>query len=100
MNDTDRASTGSKDDRGGLGKKKYSIDYYQREYKWGGQKQITDLVNDLTTKFADLYDPQHARKGCRAISGLLSRVDHYFSKKGSHPIHRRRQRRMTTLTYF
>ena len=30
-----------------LEKKKYSIDYYQREYKWEA-KQLTELVNDLT----------------------------------------------------
>ena len=62
MNETDRSIDGvAKTIAEVLEKKKYSIDYYQREYKWE-TTQITDLVNDLMTKFADLYDPQHARK--------------------------------------
>ncbi len=44
-----------------LEKKKYSIDYYQREYKWES-KQIAELVADLTAKFLDIYEPDHARK--------------------------------------
>lgn len=39
---------------------KYAIDYYQREYKWQ-EKQIQELINDLTTKFLDDYDDTHAR---------------------------------------
>ena len=39
---------------------KYSIDYYQREYKWQ-DKQIRELVDDLTGKFLEEYDPSHAR---------------------------------------
>lgn len=39
---------------------KYTIDYYQREYKWQ-DKQMRELVDDLTTKFIDEYDPKHDR---------------------------------------
>jgi uncharacterized protein with ParB-like and HNH nuclease domain len=40
---------------------KYGIDYYQREYKWQS-KQIAELVNDLTGRFREDYDPSHPRK--------------------------------------
>jgi len=39
---------------------KYSIDYYQREYKWY-EKQIHELVDDLSDKFLEEYDPTHPR---------------------------------------
>ncbi|MGD1876298.1 MAG: DUF262 domain-containing protein [Kiloniellaceae bacterium] len=39
---------------------KYSIDYYQREYKWH-EKQIHELVDDLSNKFLEEYDPTHPR---------------------------------------
>jgi hypothetical protein len=44
-----------------LGRAKYGIDYYQREYKWQS-KQIAELVNDLTGKFLEDYDLEHSRK--------------------------------------
>ncbi|MGQ7793048.1 DUF262 domain-containing protein [Faunimonas sp. B44] len=40
---------------------KYSIDYYQREYKWG-EKQASELIDDLTGKFLEEYQPGHLRK--------------------------------------
>ena len=33
-----------------LGGRKYSIDYYQREYKWQS-KQVAELIDDLCGKF-------------------------------------------------
>ena len=41
-----------------LGGAKYSIDYYQREYRWQ-TKQIAELVNDLTSKFLESYEVEH-----------------------------------------
>ena len=38
---------------------KYSIDYYQREYKWQG-KQVRELVDDLAGKFLEGYEEGHA----------------------------------------
>jgi superfamily II DNA or RNA helicase len=35
---------------------KYSIDYYQREYKWG-EKQARELIDDLTGKFLEDWRP-------------------------------------------
>jgi hypothetical protein len=75
---------------------KYAIDYYQREYKWQ-DKQLRELVDDLTGKFLEEYDPSHAR----------SRVDeypHYFlgsiiiSKKDSANFIVDGQQRLTSLT--
>jgi uncharacterized protein with ParB-like and HNH nuclease domain len=39
---------------------KYGIDYYQREYKWT-TKQITELLEDLESKFFDSYREEHSR---------------------------------------
>ena len=39
---------------------KYAIDYYQREYKWR-DKQIRELVDDLSGKFLEEYQPGHPR---------------------------------------
>lgn len=40
---------------------KYTIDYYQREYKWK-DKQIIELLDDLSGKFLEDYDPDHERR--------------------------------------
>ncbi len=49
---------------------KYSIDYYQREYKWR-DKQIRELVDDLTSKFLEEYQPDHSRN-------KVADYPHYF----------------------
>jgi len=38
---------------------KFTIDEYQREYKWG-QENITDLINDLLNKFRASYAVDHS----------------------------------------
>ncbi len=43
-----------------LDKAKYSIDFYQREYAWQ-ERQVRELIDDLTGKFLDSYDPGHSR---------------------------------------
>lgn len=43
-----------------LAGRKYSIDYYQREYKWQ-TKQVTELMDDLAVKFLESYEPDHER---------------------------------------
>jgi uncharacterized protein with ParB-like and HNH nuclease domain len=47
-----------------LNDKKYSIDYYQREYKWE-TKQITELLEDLEAKFLESYEAEHERTAVR-----------------------------------
>jgi len=44
-----------------LASKKYTIHYYQREYRWG-KKQVEELLDDLTDQFDDYYDVDHIRK--------------------------------------
>jgi hypothetical protein len=40
-----------------LAGRKYSIDYYQREYKWQ-QKQVAELIDDLSSKFLESIQPR------------------------------------------
>lgn len=76
--------------------RKYSIDYYQREYKWG-EKQIRELVNDLSSKFLEEYASQHSRSD-------VADYPHYFlgsiiiSKKESIAYLVDGQQRLTSLT--
>lgn len=75
---------------------KYSIDYYQREYKWH-DKQIRELVDDLTGKFLEEFDSSHARK-------KVADYPHYFlgsiiiSKKENASYVVDGQQRLTSLT--
>lgn len=39
---------------------KYVIDYYQRDYKWE-EKQLRELLDDLSGKFLEAYEPSHQR---------------------------------------
>ena len=41
--------------------KKYTVDYFQREYRWE-QKHIEQLVTDLTSSFLSDYRKGHSRK--------------------------------------
>ena len=49
---------------------KFSIDSYQREYAWK-EKQIQELIDDLTGKFLDSYDAEHSRHE-------IAKYDPYF----------------------
>lgn len=75
---------------------KYSVDYYQREYKWQ-EKQIRELVDDLTDKFLEDYQPEHPRS-------KVADYPHYFlgsiiiSKKDSASFIVDGQQRLTSLT--
>ncbi|MGH2852999.1 MAG: DUF262 domain-containing protein [Solirubrobacteraceae bacterium] len=79
-----------------LASRKYSIDYYQREYKWQ-TKHVTELIDDLVATFLGSYDPEHERA---AVAGYR----HYFL--GSVIVSEREgdkfiidgQQRLTTLT--
>lgn len=41
--------------------KKYTVDYFQREYNWGEQ-HIAQLVSDLTSAFLNEYSEGDERK--------------------------------------
>lgn len=75
---------------------RYSIDYYQREYKWE-PKQLQELVNDLTGKFTEAWDPSHERD-------RVEKYPYYFlgsiiiSEKDSVPYIVDGQQRLTSLT--
>jgi uncharacterized protein with ParB-like and HNH nuclease domain len=44
-----------------LDTQKYSIDYFQREYRWE-RKHIEQLLTDLEASFFNNYNPEHQRK--------------------------------------
>lgn len=79
-----------------LAGRKYSIDYYQREYKWQ-TKQVTELIDDLVAKFRASYEPGHERDAVAAYG-------HYFlgsiilSDRDGHKFIIDGQQRLTTLT--
>ncbi len=76
--------------------RKYTLDYYQREYRWQ-KNQVTDLIDDLTNKFFNNYQAGDQRD-------QVENYDHYFL--GSIIVSRTRgkwfivdgQQRLTTLT--
>ena len=75
---------------------RYSIDYYQREYRWQ-TKQVAELMDDLIGRFQEEYEPSHPRE---AVEGY----GHYFlgsiiiSHKNSQNYIIDGQQRLTTLT--
>ena len=79
-----------------LGGAKFSIDYYQREYRWE-TKQVAELIEDLTEKFRNSYEPDDDRNA-------VEDYGHYFlgsiiiSDKEGRKFIIDGQQRLTTLT--
>jgi len=79
-----------------LAGRKYSIDYYQREYKWQ-TKQVAELIDDLANKFLESFEPGHERSA-------VADYGHYFlgsiiiSDKDGQKFIIDGQQRLTTLT--
>jgi hypothetical protein len=79
-----------------LSGRKYSIDYYQREYKWQ-QKQVAELIDDLAAKLLESHDDANERSA-------VADYDHYFlgsiivSDKEGQKFIIDGQQRLTTLT--
>ena len=79
-----------------LAGRKYSIDYYQREYKWQ-QKQVAELIDDLADKFLESHEEGHERSA-------VADYGHYFlgsiiiSDKDGQKFIIDGQQRLTTLT--
>jgi hypothetical protein len=79
-----------------LGGRKYSIDYYQREYKWQS-KQVAELIDDLSGKFQESYEEGNERSA-------VADYGHYFlgsvivSDKDGEKFIIDGQQRLTTLT--
>lgn len=79
-----------------LGGGHYSIDYYQREYRWG-DKQIVELIGDLCGKFLENYQENHTRAQVRYYSCyFLGSV--IISQQGGKNYIIDGQQRMTSLT--
>ncbi|MCB8978613.1 MAG: DUF262 domain-containing protein [Ardenticatenaceae bacterium] len=75
---------------------KYTIDYYQREYKWQA-KNITELLSDLEDKFDDFYSPEHSRKMVRNYGAyFLGSI--VISRKNGQNFIIDGQQRLTSLT--
>jgi len=76
--------------------RKYSIDYYQREYKWQ-QKQVAELIEDLSAKFLESHEEGNERSA-------VAEYGHYFlgsviiSDKDGQKYIIDGQQRLTTLT--
>jgi len=79
-----------------LAGRKYSIDYYQREYKWQ-QKQVRELLDDLAAKFLESHEEGNERSA-------VANYAHYFlgstiiSDKDGNKFIIDGQQRLTTLT--
>ena len=79
-----------------LAGRKYSIDYYQREYKWQ-QKQVTEMIHDLASKFLESHEESNERNA-------VADYGHYFlgsviiSDKNGQKYIIDGQQRLTTLT--
>lgn len=79
-----------------LSGKKYTVDYFQREYNWG-EKNVDQLVYDLTATFMNYYRPEHTSQD-------VAKYNSYFmgpivlSDKGGEFSIIDGQQRITTLT--
>ncbi len=79
-----------------LGAAKFSIDYYQREYRWE-TKQVTELIDDLAEKFLESHEAGNERSA-------VEEYGHYFlgsiiiSDKDGRKFIIDGQQRLTSLT--
>jgi uncharacterized protein with ParB-like and HNH nuclease domain len=74
----------------------FSIDEYQREYKWE-EKHIVELINDLQAKFQAAYQPGHETKAVSGYEGyFLGSI--IVSKRNGKSYLIDGQQRLTSLT--
>ena len=55
---------------------KYSIDYYQREYRWEA-KQVRELIDDLSEMFFAEYRARNGQEQGAGVPSLLPWIDHH-----------------------
>lgn len=79
-----------------LAGRKYSIDYYQRDYKWQ-RKQVTELLDDLSDKFLESFDESHERLAVKDY-GQYFLGSIIISDRGTEKLIIDGQQRLTTLT--
>ena len=76
---------------------KYSIDYYQREYKWR-DKQIRELVDDLSGKFLEEYRARATRAARSASTRTTSSARSSSARRTAPSYIVDGQQRLTSLT--
>ncbi len=81
-----------------LNERKYTVDYFQREYSWK-QKHIEQLIADLTSTFLDAYAVGHSREEVEHYSNYYLGPFVVSSKNGMQSIIDGQQR-LTSLTLF
>ena len=81
-----------------LNERKYTVDYFQREFSWG-QKHIDQLVTDLTTTFLDVYKEGDPRDAVESYNKYYLGPFVVSSKGGMKSIIDGQQR-LTSLTLF
>ena len=81
-----------------LDNKKYTVDYYQREYSWE-QTHIEQLVTDLCNAFLDNYAPEHQRQDVADYNSYYLGPFVLSEKSGKRSIIDGQQR-LTSLTLF
>jgi uncharacterized protein with ParB-like and HNH nuclease domain len=75
---------------------KYSIDYYQREYKWE-KRHISELIDDLEAKFLGSYSEKHERTKVQEYSNYFLGSIVISKKRGKNYIIDGQQR-LTSIT--
>ena len=81
-----------------LNERKYTVDYFQREYSWQ-EKHIEQLVTDLTSTFLDIYADGDPRTAVEHYSNYYLGPFVVSSKDGTKSIIDGQQR-LTSLTLF
>jgi uncharacterized protein with ParB-like and HNH nuclease domain len=81
-----------------LNERKYTVDYFQREYSWQ-QKHIDQLVTDLTTTFFEAYTEGDPRTAVEHYNNYYLGPFVVSSKDGMKSIIDGQQR-LTSLTLF
>lgn len=81
-----------------LNERKYTVDYFQREYSWE-PKHIEQLVTDLTTTFLDVYKEGDPRTAVEHYNNYYLGPFVVSSKDGKKSIIDGQQR-LTSLTLF
>ncbi len=81
-----------------LNQRKYTVDYFQREYSWE-QKHVEQLVTDLTSTFLDVYTEGDLRTAVEHYTNYYLGPFVVSSKDGTKSIIDGQQR-LTSLTLF
>ena len=81
-----------------LNERKYTVDYFQREYSWE-QKHIEQLVTDLTSTFLDVYEEGDPRTSVQHYNNYYLGPFVVSSRDGMKSIIDGQQR-LTSLTLF